>query len=723
MISAFSQRWHEIEPLIDRLFEVPVAERAAWLRVHCADATLRLLVEQALDDAPGVETLERGMAQWLPALAEPPGALPVIDGYRVLRFVGAGGMASVFEAERDLPGGPQTVALKLLRIDVHDGNERQRFLREQRILARLRHPHIAQLLDAGFSPTGTPFLALEFVDGDDLLSYAVAHQLPMRARLALFIDVCAAVEHAHRNLIVHRDIKPSNVLVGADGRVKLVDFGIAKLLTGEAERTQTEARRLTRAYAAPEQLAGDATTTAIDVYALGVLLGELAGGSSLRRNECDDDAQGPVFDEHALRRQLGADLHAIVGMATRAEPARRYASVEALAADVRRHLEGKPVHARPDTLAYRATRFARRHAWGMSLGFIAVALLATATVAGLHEARLARQAADDARAHATAAENEAQRANAMKGFLESLFDSAAHGTEQNETADELLARGRERADRDFAMQPALRVEMLALVGDLERRSGHPERARQPLEEAADLARTQFGAADRRTLHIEYLLAKEADELGRVRQAAARLRRAIDAYDAGSPRDTPEEVQALAWLAGLDERIGDPRSGIAIGERDLAMARRVLADDSPALAEAVLNLGWIYMDAGRAGRAEPLLREALMRKRRQLGNRHAEVADTLAILTSTLDRLGDYGEAERLMREAIAIDADAYSHPNAHTAWHLNDLAVVLGLQGRLDEAQAFYLKSLAIDQALAPSSSLNEAATLANMARLRFRQQ
>jgi len=289
MIFDFAQRWHEIEPLIDRLFEVPAAGRPDWLRRHCEDATLRALVAQALDNAAGIEALERGMAQWLPAFVDnPPDTLPAISGYRVLRFVGAGGMASVFEAERELPGGPQMVALKLLRIDVHDADERRRFLREQRILARLQHPHIAQLLDAGFSPTGTPFLALEFVAGDDLVTHCERRGLNAGERLALFIDVSAAVEHAHRSLIVHCDLKPSNVLVGENGCVKLVDFGIAKLLTGEGEQTRTEARRLTRSYAAPEQFAGDAATTAIDVYALGVLLAELLCGlqASISTRSC-----------------------------------------------------------------------------------------------------------------------------------------------------------------------------------------------------------------------------------------------------------------------------------------------------------------------------------------------------------------------------------------------------------------------------------------------------
>lgn len=725
MIFDFTQRWHEIEPLIDRLFDVPAARRPDWLFKHCEDATLRALVAQALDNAPGIEALERGLVQWLPALADsPPDALPAISGYRVLRFVGAGGMASVFEAERELPGGPQTVALKLLRFDVHAADERRRFLREQRILARLQHPHIAQLLDAGFSPTGTPFLALEFVAGDNLVTHCEQRGLAVRERLALFIDVSAAVEHAHRSLIVHRDLKPSNVLVGADGCVKLVDFGIAKLLTGEDEQTRTEVQRLTRSYAAPEQFAGGIATTAIDVYALGVLLAEVLCGLQPRRTDKHADANASGFDDEALRRKLGVDLHAIVQMATRLDPNRRYASAAALRDDVERYLDGRPLQARADTFAYRAFTLAKRHALAVSASIAVATVLAGATAVGLHEARLARRAAQEAHTHALAAEGEAQRADALKSFLEGLFDSGPDGTDANETAEELLAHGRERADRDFAMQPALRVEILALLGDLERRSGHPDRAWQPLEEAATLAKTQFGVTDRRTLHVEYLLAKEADELGRFREAALRLQNATDAFEAGPNRESPEEVQALAWLAGLDERIGESAKAIDIGNKALALARRVLPGDSDALTEAVMNLGWILMDAGHPGEAEPLLREALARKRSRLGSRHAEVADAMTILTSALIRLGRYGEGEQLMRDVVDIDAGAYPRPNPRVSWHLNDLAVVLAHEDRLDEASAFYAKSIAVDRALAPApaAALNEAVSLGNLARVRFRQ-
>jgi len=709
-----SERWLEIEPLIDRLFDVPAAERAAWLHAHCADAGVRALLARALDDAPGVESLERGMAQWLPALVDGlDDPLPQVPGYRVLRFVGAGGMASVFEALRELPGGPQTVALKLLRLDVHDADERRAFLREQKILARLQHPHIAQLLDAGFTPTGTPFLALEFVAGDNLVAHCERHALGPRDRLALFMDVCAAVEHAHRNLIVHRDLKPSNVLVGAEGGVKLVDFGIAKLLTGEGEPTRTQARRMTRAYAAPEQLAGDAATTSIDVYALGVLLAELLGG---RRPE----ANAPALDGEALRRALGADLHAIVQQATRPDPLRRYPDVALLRDDIRRHLEGRPLLARADRLAVRAFKFVRRHALAVSVGVAVAALLAASTAIGLHEASLARAAATQTRAQALAAEDEARRAEALKSFLEGLFDNATRGTAANDTAELLLAQGEQRVDRDFALQPALHVEILALIGDLERRSGHPDRAQRPLEQAATLAKAQFGATDRRTLHIEYLLAKEGDELGRVREATARLQGAIDAFEAGPDRDSPDEAPALAWLAGLEERHGRPTQAIALGEKAVALARAPEA--GPALTEALTNLGWIQMDAGHPAPAEPLLREALARTRARLGDRHPDVADAMTFLAEALRLLGRTGEGEQLLLAALAIDEQAYARPNAHTAWHLNDLANVYAVEGRYEQAQDAYAKALALNRALAPAPNLAETMNLANIARLQRRQ-
>jgi len=735
MIAGFADRWHEIEPLLDRLFDIPAGERAAWLDRHCSDAALRALVLSALENAQSLESLERGVVQWLPVeVDEAPAvtALPRVPGYRAVGFVGAGGMASVFKAVRLLPGGPQTVALKLLRINVHDPDERRRFLREQRILARLQHPHIAQLLDAGFTAAGAPFLALELVDGDRITRFCDRRRLDIRARLAVFADVCAAVEHAHRNLIVHRDLKPTNVLVRSDGCVKLLDFGIAKLLTDD-DATRTEAQRLTRIYAAPEQLAGAATTTAIDVHALGVLLAEIVSGRRPERagdGPCDivldalDEATAWArgLSAAALRRRLDGDLRAIVRKATQHDPVRRYATVAALREDIDRHLEGLALLSRSDTLVYRVAMFVRRHRVGVSTAVAAVSLLAGATFFSAHQAAIARREALRAELQAHLAKDETARADAVKSFLEGLFDNAAPGTATAGSAEEILARGRERADRDFAAMPALRVEILALVGDLERRSGHADHAREPLEDAATLAKRELGASDVRTLHVEYLLAEQADETGRVRDAVARLQSALDDFRASGPRDSKEEVEASAWLAGLYERIGDSKRAVSLGRQALTMARRALPADSAALTEAITNFGWILMDAGHAEDAVPLLSEGLERKRRLLGAEHVDVADAMTLLTSAELVLGRYAAAERLMRGAVAIDANAYAKPHPHVAWHLNDLANALALEGKLDEAAAFYEKALAIDHDVFPGGDIGGANSRANLAKLRFEQ-
>jgi len=741
MRTVFAERWYEIEPLLDRIFDVPADERTAWLRQHCPDPALRDLIEAALGSTHCIESLERGALHWLPDVDEPEpadaafdAAPPTVAGYRVLGFIGAGGMASVFLAERQLPGGPQTVALKLLRVNVHDPHERQRFLREQQILARLQHPNIAQLLDAGFTPTGTPFIALEFVAGDTLLAHCDRERLGLRARLGIFLDVCTAVEHAHRNLVVHRDLKPGNVLVGADGRVKLLDFGIAKSLSGDDDVTRTEAQRLTRGYAAPEQLAGAAATTAFDVYALGMLLGELLGGRRPLRGDGEASETGfdAALDEAtararglsivALRRQLHGDLRLIVRSAAQPDPGRRYASVAALRADVFAYLAGTPLQARADTLAYRASTFVKRHAWAVGLVVLLIAMLMATTVFSAYQAAWAHREAARAAAQARVARDEASRADAVKSFLQGLFDSATPGTATVESAQELLERGRERADRDFGNLPALRVEILGLIGDLERRSGHPERAREPLEQAAAMARQQFGPGDKRTLHIEYLIAEQADALGHFREGAERLQRAVDAFHIGAQPESADEVQALAWLAGLYERIGDTDRAVALGGQVLALARRVLAPDDAALDEALTNVGWILMDAGRAADAVPLLGEALAHKRRRLGEQHADVADALDLLAFAQLRIGRYGEAEASMRAAVAIDEKAYARPHPRVVWHLSDLGVALVLQGKLDEGADCYRRAMAMDRGLFPDGDLNGATTLANIARVLFDQ-
>ncbi|MBN8482520.1 MAG: serine/threonine protein kinase, partial [Xanthomonadales bacterium] len=289
MNPALRARWNEIAPLLDRLLDLRPGERADALDALDVDATVRDALRELLahDTAGGI--LDGDGGRYARALLESaaPAAWPgTIGPYRIVRLLGEGGSGSVFLAERDVDGYVQHVAIKLLRNGVRDPAEQERFRRERRILARLEHPHIARLIDGGFDDAGVPWFALEYVDGEALTSWCDARRLDLDARLGVFDAICAAVSHAHRALVVHRDLKPANILVDREGRVRLLDFGIAHLLdpTAGTQATRTGLRRLTPAYAAPEQFDGGAITTATDVYALGVLLHELLTGLRPQRD-------------------------------------------------------------------------------------------------------------------------------------------------------------------------------------------------------------------------------------------------------------------------------------------------------------------------------------------------------------------------------------------------------------------------------------------------------
>ena len=391
------ERWAAVSPYLDQALELPEAERAPWLahlrdRLPVIAADLDVLLEEhaAVSD-------EHFLEDNLPA----PITAPALTGqklgpYTLKSAIGHGGMGSVWLAERSDGRFERLAAVKFLNLALAEHGE-TRFRTEGRILARLTHPQIAQLLDAGVSPGGQPFLVLEHVDGQPIDEFCNTRALDFQARIVLFLDVLAAVAHAHANLVVHRDLKPSNVLVTKEGQVKLLDFGIAKLLvdeTGGVPRTGVTREfgaALTPEYAAPEQIMGEAVSTATDVYALGILLFVLLtkqhpAGQSLRSPadlmkaivETDAPRPSDVVSDARLRRMLVGDVDTIVGKALKKKPSERYASVTELANDLRRYLRHEPISARPDTFGYRAAKFVRRHRWAVATAALTIAVLSAA---------------------------------------------------------------------------------------------------------------------------------------------------------------------------------------------------------------------------------------------------------------------------------------------------------------------------------------------------------
>ncbi len=741
MRDLISQRWNELEPLIDALLEVEPGARSAWLDRHCSDPTLRVAAMKlvALDDEiDGPETRLRRELVTGRNLIE----LQEIGPYRLIEKLGEGGMAVVFLAERDTVEFQQRVAVKLMRLGLYSRDEQTLFQREQRIHARLEHPYIARMLDSGITAAGIPYFAMEYVDGKPITRWCDTDRLDIQGRLRLFLLVCDAVQYAHQNLIVHRDLKPSNILVTRDGTPKLLDFGIAKLLrsANDQDQTQTAIKHLTPSYAAPEQFSGGAITTATDVYSLGVLLHELLTGvrpliaadgaplaasariAGLSAAEAAVVAAARTTTPAALVRVLRGDLDSLVSKALRAEPERRYLGALALAEDVRRHLIGEPIAARPDSVSYRVGKFVSRHRLGFAAAVIVAATLVGATVFSLDQATLAREAAAHAQAEAVRATAEAGRANAVKSFLQDLFIGAEPGkTTPIETAEGLLTRSRERVPQEFAERPDLAVEVLGMIGTIERQRGHLTEARSTLDAAAILAQDKLGRSDAQTLDIAVRQAELAQSEGRFEIGRQSLQQALDAYRKAHPGASAAIAAALIQIALLDTRLRNERA-IDTAREAVAMIRQVSPDDPTPLCEALTGLGDTLETFGHAAEAIPVMEEALRLRRQVLGDDHANVAENLAMLAGARRDLGQLAESEELMREAVAIDRKVYPGPNQSVATHLNDLAATLGLEEKTDEAAELLAESLTIQKQIYSGDHPYIASALGNLGVVRYRQ-
>ena len=710
-------RWRVLSPYLDEALDIAADERAAWLAALSArDSALAADLHTILARHRTVHEshfLERAVLD--PRTASMASlAGQVVGAYRLVSPIGQGGTGSVWLAERCDGRFDGHAAVKLLNISLVGRAGEERFRREGTILARLSHPRIAHLVDAGVSPAGQPYLVLEHVDGQSIDRYCDDRALGIDARLRLFLDVLDAVAHAHANLIVHRDIKPANVLVSTDGQVKLLDFGIAKLIERDASwgsgtsdaLTREGGAALTPEYAAPEQLSGGAVTTASDVYALGVLLYVLLSGqhpaghalgspAALIKAIVDAEAQplsdavvSPTQGEEAiarhavqcgttparLRRLLRGDLDTIVAKALKKDAAERYTSVTALADDLRRVLRHEPISARPDTLRYRAARFVRRHAGGVATSAGLVLLMA-----GLIAVHTSRLAAERDRAQREAAKA-VKVSEMMTGLLTSADPYSVRGRSGEPTVRALLDAGAARVQTEFSGQPDLQAEMLTSMGRTYRRLGAYDTAQRLLEQALASGQRAFGA---------------------------------------------EHVRVAEALDALGVVLADKGDYAAAGHRleeALAMQRRLLGSENADVAVTLSELGRVYQDQGLNHRAEPLHREALEIRRRVLGDQHRETAVSQCDLASVLRLNGDLDGAEALLRQSLETNRQTRGadHPNTSTTLH--DLALIGATRGDYKSAEAMFRQSLANQRKILGERHPVVATTLNSLSRVLLKQ-
>jgi serine/threonine-protein kinase len=633
-----------------------------------------------------------------------------VGPYRLMQMIELGGMGAVYLAERE-DDFSQRVAVKLIRGGFQTQEVVRRFLAERQILARLEHANIARLLDGGITDQDQPYFAIEYVEGVPIRQYCESNNLPLDERLRLFGQVCAAVHYAHQNLVVHRDLKPDNILVTADRQVKLLDFGIAKLLEAESQQpgSRTTLRWLTPEYAAPEQVRGDPITTSADIYALGLILYELLTGQ--RAYECAGASPGQiehivttvepvkpssVVKKSALRRQLSGDLDTIALRALHKDPARRYASALQLAEDIERHCAGLPVLARPDTVTYRASRFVRRHRVALlALTIILVTLLAGVVGTGW-QARAATEQTRVAQEERVRARLEAERAEQVSKFVVDIFRSADPRDLAGDTVSvrALLERRRAQIARALSDQPLLHASVLDAIGRIYMNLGRYTEALQVQEQALALRRSRLGP-----VHAE--VATSLTQLGNLHSWFSRydlaeplLLEALNTWNQLPDRRLAERATTLSSLADVDLVKQDYVRAEQRYREALKLRRQALGPDHPEVASDIHNLATLFLHA-RPELADSLFSSILLVQRKRLPLGTTEYLQTLDGLGAARYRLGKLDDAEALHREALIIRRRLLNENDPENSYTTENLGLVAEKRGDVAAAQSYFRQTLA----------------------------
>lgn len=722
------ERWQKLQDLFAAARGLDAAGRERLLQEQArADPELAAQARSLLaaDAQPGIiDALAPRFASITRMLDEHvPGR---IGPYRIVGEVGRGGAGVVYLADRVDGAFQHRVAIKLIDTSDVDDPRHQRFVAERQILAGLIHPHIARLLDGGVTEEGRPYLVMEYVDGLPITTYCDEHRLEVPARLRLFAAVCAAVQHAHQNLVIHRDLKPSNILVSTDARVHLLDFGIAKLINpalaaAPSPLTRFDSRMMTPEYASPEQVRGEPLTTASDIYSLGVLLYELLCGRppyrfttgspveiatavceqdperpSLRvtRIDAPQDATGPEgaarlrgASAERLARLLDGDLDGVVLMAMRKEPSRRYASADMLRQDVERYLAGLPVLAHRGGRRYRMGKFLRRHRVESAAAAMVLAALLTGLSVAVVQGRRATRERD--RAEQALAES-----NGVTNFLVGLFQTgeSTDSPPAQLSALDLLERGARRAD-ELSTQPAVHARLLDVVGQMSFHLGRLDEAQRRLEQAvairrAALGNTSLDLADS-LIHLSWVHRTRKNH-----DAARKLAsEALDIRRRALPPDHPGIAEALYELGW-----------ISFGREQESLYRQALAilGDTPSTAEQrVMMLQALSTNFRRQGRFNEAVaadREAVDIAERVFGPDHHATGDAMIHLGDHVkDIEGDVAAAERLYRRGLELVARQFGDNSVRLLHGLNSLADLLGSRGS-EEAEHLYRRALAISR-------------------------
>ena len=716
-----SERWERVNSIFDDAVELAEPERARFLEQECGDdRELRAEVDSLLaSDAEASQFIED------PPLALPRELFPEdrndpagqqLGAYRIIREIGRGGLGTVYLAERADESYRKEVAIKLVRRGLDTEDILQRFRHERQILAQLEHPNIARLIDGGTTEDGRPFFVMEYVQGETLIKYCEAKNLAIDERLKIFRKVCQAVSYAHQNLVIHRDLKPSNILVIANGVPKLLDFGIAKVLTADEEAfTQTipSLRVMTPEYASPEQVKGDRITTASDVYSLGVILYELLTGQKpyrltsrtpeeISRAITEQGPERPSRHQQVKindRKSLRGDLDNIVLMALRKEPERRYASVERFSEDIRRHLEGLPVLAHKDTFAYRSAKFVRRNKIGVAAAIFVLLTLLGGIVATTWQARrataqaaIAAEQAREASAERDRARREETKAQSVSAFLQNILRSSdpsglsviAPGNVHRTTVAEVIDSAAERVDAELGGQPEVLAAVKFVIGKIYATQGRGDRAESLLRESLEIRRKVLGPDHPETAQSMAILGEQINTGQRYAESEPLLREAVAIFRRDRARGAADQMSLAAALSGLglaQIAKGESATGEQFLLESLQACETLQGSERVTIPIALNNLSILRGEQGDVNGARTYLERCLEEFRRTPGDMRFRIAAAFSNLAFLLVLQREYPQAEAMLRESIDLYRATVGEENQKATWPMIHLANLHYLRG------------------------------------------
>ena len=728
-------RWKIIKEIFSNALELKDEEQKEYLKKACNDDdTLLQEVESLLEAYNSTGVLDNSMNQLkVSALSQLKSQKTLgkqIGAYRIIEELGHGGMGTVYLAERADGVFQQKVALKMLRAGFLFDDQILRFQSERRILASLNHNNIARLYDGGITDDGQPWFVMEYVKGQPIDEYCNTHNLSLQERLELFLEVCYAVQYAHRNLIAHRDLKPGNIFVTEEGKVKLLDFGIAKMLEPEDNKedelppTLTGMLPFTPAYASPEQVRKQIITTSSDIYQLGVILYELLTGlrpydlkgktpGDMERTICEtepkkpsvavvknnNDKKSPVTgsgkDEVIVhQKKLRGDLDTIVMKCLSKEPQRRYQSTGELAEDIRAYLAGRPVSAHPDSWVYRSGKFIRRYKWGVAAAFIFAVVLTIYAITITWYSHKSQIALEEA-------ERERAKSGQMVDFLLSMFEASdpAETRGATITARELLERGVNQAEA-ISDHPEVQAQMFTVTGIVFKRLGEFREALPLMERALEITNTLYDESHPEVAQIHYNLAEILHRIGNFHRSHDHFTIAAEMF-----QNIPGHI-SLEYAASL-HNISVARHDDTAKEdilKALEMRRILLDHNHPDIASSYLALGNFYIYKREHELAKSYFREAWSIVDSQDNVITPQMASIIQNLGEGERITGDYKQAEKHLLKALEIYQFLYDGPHVNIAIAKKSLADVYRDGNNFSTAEKYYNKAMkSLDEAVGDS--------------------